>query len=47
MPPGEGADTGCASHVENITGTRKRADFLQVPHTRELDTSLGNTELMK
>jgi len=40
MPLDDGADTGCDNHIENHR-TRKRADFLQVSHTRELGTSLA------
>src|SRR6516164_8874178 len=34
MPLCNGTDTGCVSPMDNITGARKRADFLQVLHTR-------------
>jgi hypothetical protein len=34
-----GTDTGCVILTDNITGPRKRADFLQVLHTRELGKS--------
>ena len=38
-PRGNGVDTGCVSHIDNIHRTRKRADVSLVLHTRELEES--------
>ncbi len=46
MPFCNGADTGCVSAMDNITGARKRADFLQVLHTTELGKSAYETKQM-
>src|SRR6516225_3648703 len=46
MPRCNGVDTGCVSHIDNITGRESGQTFSLVLHTRELEESTHGTMQM-